>query len=616
MSFKTTWRLFVLVVLLGGTLWVLNYAVPSSQERMDAEASVLPPFKYEINRLEIVRDKWRVAVERDAEGWQVVYPLRVRADDGVVQRILAHLEALPRLDTITAEQMLSRELSWNDYGLDAPAVRVYVVSADMNFSMALGNASPFGEQLFVRCDNDENVVATDAKLLDVLPETLHQIINRRVFNTAPHEWIRLEIQRENAPFLQLGREVTGWRLLQPVQAAADKQATELLLERLQKLEIVDYVRAGKAAQIDPDGAGFGAANDLESYGLSGDEDVSMLRIWSVGDDLPSELRVGRAMSSDTNFIYAMLSGEEAVFTIPAEIHGIMTTSSVELREREFFKHSASSVSNVVLQAGDIRITLQRTPTGKWAMKVPHADSADAEFVNGLLDEILRLSALDFIEPESVMNESKEMKEPWLDVVFSGSSDNNAANNYTNHIILGMPGTNNVCVALLPEREMAAKVDAREIKSYIQDSPNPLIFLDRTILSLDPQHVTRISLFREEALYTMIRGDDDIWLTGDGKQAADAELLDELLFFAAHVRADEIIALQAPEMDQYGLGVDAFHIAYGLIGEQGIQKIIYIGRLTGDGDGYFARLKGRDVVFVLDAELVQRVTGGFFPRSEK
>jgi hypothetical protein len=618
LSFRTTRRLLVLVIVLGAVVWGLHYTVPSADQRRTAAAGLLPLFRHEIHRLEISRDGKRMVLEHEPEGWMVIYPFRLRADGGIVRRLLALLESLPRYDTITAEQMRSRELTLSDYGLKPPAGFLRVIAADLDFVLWLGNVSPFGEQLFVRCNHERDVTATDAALLEIMPVDLDGVRSRHVFSGSPHEWTRIELRRINMPFLQLVREAERWRLFQPIQADGDRRRIAQLLENLHRLEVTEYEFDEASAE---DGATASARLpllNLESYGLTQDTAELQVRIWADGADRPQELLAGRRSPLMTNQVYAAMAEDGAVFLMPAVTLDMLTLRAGDLRERNLFNLARTSVSNIVIQSAGVKSGFTRDSDGRWIMTEPRHSVADMEAVRGLLDGVLQLEAQTFYEAEEFEQIKSAMDPPWLDVfIGSGRADSVRTAEPERegqpaipggvHLLLGRPDTNGMAQVLLPLRAVAAQVRAPALPAFNGNPADPLAYLDRTMLSLNPQHIVRINLVRNGRELTMVRNESGAWTVPAGTPP-DIDQLDELLFLAAHLRAREVVAVKPADLAEYGLGPDALHITFGLVGEQGIQKIIYIGKAAPDGSVYYARLQGQDTVFTLEAAVVSAIAG--------
>lgn len=598
-------------MLLGGIVWVLNYSTQDGMRRT-GEVGLLPPFRHEIHRLELIRDESILVIERDADGWQVVRPLRVRADAGVVRSLIALLESLSRLDTITAEQMLARELDMHDYGLGPNSPRLRLVAEDLDYTLHLGGLSPFGEQLFVRGGNEADVVATDAVLWQALPDNLLAVINRRVFRGSRQQWVRLEIQREGAPFLQLTRNADGWFLQQPIAAQAGRTAVEHLLAELEGMEIIDYVWDVPANMVSANAYAVPLLLDAEAYGLTRDDAKFRVRLWMEGIDEAQDLLLGRVPSTAPDQIYAMQEGEDAVFLVSADIGKNLSVSASDLRDRRLFRIDRQNVTRIVLHSQDVHAVLHAGPDGRWILNEPQHARADSERVRNLLDGILRLEALDFLEPHDYEKVLNSFESPWFRIKLeSGSIDKPEIAS----LMIARPDTNGIGVAVLPERKMALKLNVKKLPVSVEHPVLPQVYLDRTIMSLYPQSIMWIGLVAGDYKYEMMRDEQDRWTAAAG-DPVNHDLLDELLFFAAHVQAKDIVTLNHDDLKQYGLHQGAFQITFGLAGDDGIKRIIYIGELLPDQSGYYARLQGTDMVFVLSRDVVQRVTGGLLSGAEK
>jgi hypothetical protein len=138
--------------------------------------------------------------------------------------------------------------------------------------------------------------------------------------------------------------------------------------------------------------------------------------------------------------------------------------------------------------------------------------------------------------------------------------------------------------------------------------DPLFYLDRTMLTVAPDRVRRITLARGGAEQTVARLEAGTWAavnppTNDVNRAA----VEDVLFLAANLRAARVEARNPRSLAGYGLECPQTVLTLVMSGGDGIQKSVFLGLAAG-ADGHYAIVQGQDVVFVLPRGTVQRLSG--------
>lgn len=134
------------------------------------------------------------------------------------------------------------------------------------------------------------------------------------------------------------------------------------------------------------------------------------------------------------------------------------------------------------------------------------------------------------------------------------------------------------------------------------SLNPMMYRDSTILSFDPNAVTKIILRKNNKEQIVVREKPGIW-KADGQAAAQVnqKIIDDLLVKTAGLRALRFES-DSGTAGMYGLQPASTTLTLSLSGKEGISKMLLLGENSEDG-GVYAMLQGQEIIFVLDKELV-------------
>ncbi|MFN2351051.1 MAG: DUF4340 domain-containing protein, partial [Kiritimatiellia bacterium] len=170
--FRTTMMLLVLTCAVAAYILLVEARRPGDN-RVAASAAPLLDLQTEtLDNITIQNQQLLVELSRPQGVWMITNPIKARADPIAINRILSIVEQLPQLEVITAEQRQMRGLSLADYGLDAKATRIVLSWPNGRRTLDIGMRSPLRDALYVRLDQQSEVIATTTNLLQAVPASL------------------------------------------------------------------------------------------------------------------------------------------------------------------------------------------------------------------------------------------------------------------------------------------------------------------------------------------------------------------------------------------------------------------------------------------------------------
>ena len=213
---------------------------------------------------------FEVRCRRDGADWTMTMPVKTRADAGEIERILWRLHDLPCRDVITAREQRRYGRQLADYGLENPRARITVQDDAGRRVLLIGRETPLGKTVYVMQKDRDEIMVTDAAILDLAPTSEVPLRDRRLFRGDAYEATRVEI-RGPSGFLQVARSAGGdWRL-----AAADRR----------RRRRGPRPRPGGGPLRGADrGVRDGPPADPAPYGL--DDDAWQVSVWSGGQPSP------------------------------------------------------------------------------------------------------------------------------------------------------------------------------------------------------------------------------------------------------------------------------------------------------------------------------------------
>ena len=186
--------------------------------------------------------------------------------------------------------------------------------------------------------------------------------------------IRLE---NGAGAFLLQRQEEAWRLVEPLDTAADKEAVEGILSAL------EYARIERR---------IGSGDDLKPYGLESPR--ATLTLGLAGDDAAQILRIGEPAPIGAN-CFALLPGDGGVALVSASLQDLAQKNLLSLRDKSLVDLDAWNVRSLRIERGAETVVLTRSDSG-WKLQSPVEAPADGPLVTDLLNEIDRLQASAFL----------------------------------------------------------------------------------------------------------------------------------------------------------------------------------------------------------------------------
>ena len=571
-----------------------------------------------IQSLSIEHGKLTVDCARRGGKWFIDRPLRARADEGEINRILNVLEMLRRDEIITAAERTNRGLSLRDYGLDPPRARFVLRSMISREELLVGVDAPLGESVYVKLRDGEGIISTSRSVLDIIPGKMDSLRDRTVVYGEVARTHRLEIQRPGVGFIQLAQTGTGWIIQQPTVARAERSRIVGMLESLYTLKVDRFVwdmPVEEKATTDPN-ADMGAQEEL--YDLVPDKAPARIGVWVARDRVGRELILGKQVADNEKLVYAKLRDVGSIYTIDKSILDVFSVTVNDLRDRQMFAIQADAVNYVCLEEGDKKLVLQWDKREGWLTTEPVRWKADDHVVMETIARAAALRAEAFHGRQTNLT-AVGLAPPAYSIQLlgqapgkakpAGTADDKGARKGRENCLLvaAMNPRDTAVYAKLDDDEAVCTLRAEPVQRLVARLIDPLVYRDRTVLAVPVTSVKRITLVKAGTKQEIARGEAGDWVaTVPATSVVNKQAVEDILFHAANMRALRIESRNPDSVAVYGLDRPASVLTLGLAGEQGIQKSLII-RFRAKTDGVYAMVQGRDVVFVLSNEMVDELT---------
>lgn len=334
-----------LLVVLGAAYYLVDVRGRDAAEAEDAaERLLVAAFDPEEARVVVIDPASGPAIRLWRDGadapWMVGEPSDLHAaDPDAVQRLFETIERL----SMTGEAFAPGDDGLAAYGLAPPRLLLTVAGEDDRelARLVLGDAAPLGggaSYAMVRDTGQVGLAGADAALI---PQTAFDLRDRQLVRFRRDEVREVRITAVDAPELVIRRQGDDWRIVEPIDFAADRELVGDLLWELSECR----------AQAFPGDAG-------DVAGTAG-------RLRLVMDDgLEAEARFDPMGDSETSLLAAGPGGE--VMAVEAVILDTLRRPPAAWRQLRPFPRYAWEVERITVRAGTAEpLSWRRGDDGAW-----------------------------------------------------------------------------------------------------------------------------------------------------------------------------------------------------------------------------------------------------------
>lgn len=333
MNLRATGLLALAACALGFWLWYSGTGSTPEERQKAAERVVVEVARNSVTKLILpVSDAAPATLVRGEQGeWNLETPIEFSADEGTIEGILTSLEKLEAEATIPDPP---DDLAPFGLGSEARSVRIEREEGEP-IELRLGGMSPIGADRYVERVGQKGKLFVVAQWkLDGLTPKLATLRDKRILEIAAHEVTGLRVERRDAaPVVAERIENKGagaiWRLLEPIEGAADSRKLTRLVQDLEFGRVIRFIDAPKA---------------LAAYGL--DDPVLVVELTTAD----GSQRLAFGSSGDKVYLQHSPAEEGAlVVEIPARLLGAFPKPLFGYRFKEVLKLDRDAVRGITIE---------------------------------------------------------------------------------------------------------------------------------------------------------------------------------------------------------------------------------------------------------------------------
>lgn len=374
--------LLVIVLLLGGWILLRKEWGPIKEGLKPVDVN---PEDVTALTVKNERSKESIVLKKEKNTWWLDKPRRARADQDFIKTTLDKLKDLTATQDVT-EALKGRDLS--EYHLrDSPRALLTVrLKSGAEHTLRFGDKTIDSQSVYTQLESGNIVLVSSALFDDLNGRDADGFRDKKllVFDhnkvekitlTYPHRVIAIERKGD-----------FDWKLTQPLVTAAEMNAVDALMNKLESLQATRFVEENPT--------------DLRRYGL----DPPQLRVdlWVKGRKQPHTLWVGKeGKETDANNAYARSSRAKPVVTLASYLVKDLKQDVNTLRSKSVLTFIPNDVKRLTLTyPGQPTIEMEQTgaeTTPQWKLKKPIAAPADRQTVENVLFSLNGQTASDFID---------------------------------------------------------------------------------------------------------------------------------------------------------------------------------------------------------------------------
>lgn len=577
MSWKTAAALVVLAAGLGGFFVYDTYWLTPARDKTEAAKGRL--WNVELKDVDGVTLKRKgeapVKIKRAGEGWELIEPVKARADrsavDGVVTTVVT-----ARVD----REIDAKPAKLADYGLEPPETEISVEVKGQKdpLMLLLGSKNPTGAWVYGKEGAKPALLALSEIVSRDAARPLLELRDKTVLAFDRKSVSGFDVEIGSDTIAVEAQDGGKWRIARPASYAGDGDVVSEFLDKLESAKAKEFIaETSKPA----------------AYGL---DRPAKLTIWLGKDKERSSraLLIGR-VDPDKKGVYVMRPGESEVMLAPEELWTAVPKTVAVLRDKVVLAYAYDKVKRIDVESAKGAVGIERDGSG-WKLVSPQPLKADSGAVNGLLWRIRDLRSLGFLADEAgAIPRYVPTPEVTVRVLEEGAKEPKtlllASSKETRG---GQPAA----VAAVAGQGPVALVDGKAIADLAKTVDD---LRDKTLFpAFELTDVKRARLAGGGKQVMVERKGDTDWTLVEPRGSAKEGRVTDLLLTVKGLRWKEIVSAKGDDVARFGL--DRPQAEVSLFKADGSELgTLLVGR--DEGTVTYVRLKSGPAIYSVDAKLL-------------
>ena len=427
----------------------------------------------QVRRIALKTPVGEMELEKKGDHWDIVKPLRARADDEKVSDLIA------QITTARIQQFVADDHGdLRPYGLAEPrgSITLFsqegkkdqkvetadsskVVGEDKGQTLQIGSISEKEkDQVYVRFAPRGAVYTLPRKIDEALNTKPADIRDNHLVRIDTNILDRITIDVPGKGKTVLARKDGNWTIASQNNAPADSGAVRRLIDSLQNERVTKFVED--------------VASNLPKYGL--DKPRLQLTFSSFASENTAETKAGEQPfatiafgKEEGDYVYARLTDEPFVVALRRGLADQISTDPSQWQELSIFKFKPDQIHRLSITT-DKELSLERGENNQWHW-VKGTGEIDGTRVQALLNTLSNLRAVRWLGATKPQN---GLEKPQLTLAFTTSPDNKASHK----LIIGAPANDGTWCAHADGREgtfVISNSDLNTLRLPAGAQPSPI-----------------------------------------------------------------------------------------------------------------------------------------------
>jgi hypothetical protein len=357
-----------LAALLGGVYWSNKQKAEKKDEpSKDAPPAILKLDQPSITEIRIERASGETtAVRRKGDGWEILEPKPMPADDSEVERIANSLSSL------TSDRLVEESAAnLGEFGLATPTLRVTAKTKDgKTHTLLTGDETPTTGSVFAKLDNSPRVYTYATYVKSGIDKTARDLRDKRLITVASDKITRVEIDSNGGKFAVARTSGDEWTIVAPKPMRADSQLIDDMVRKVRDAKMDTGIPEPEEKELP---AKFAAAARVALISITGDRGVQTLEVRETKDKT----------------VLAKSSAVEGVYQTAAELSAGLGNPVDHYRNKRLFDFRWNDPSKI-----EFNSTVLQKDGEKWMSGGKQKDPAG---VQTLIDKLRDLLADKIVE---------------------------------------------------------------------------------------------------------------------------------------------------------------------------------------------------------------------------
>jgi len=325
-----------------------------------------------------------IELEKQQDNWQLVRPIKARANNDVVTNLLTKVN-----QTQIAKFVPRDKANVPMTGLDSPSSGLTLFTGtDEKIEIQFGSIDPTDNQkMFAFLPERDAVIEINKAFAGLFDITPNELRDRKIARINQDLVDCVTIEKVDQPKIILARQENRWKFVAPNNSVANANSINRLLEAINSGEINEFVSD--------------TATDLGKYGL--DKPFLQFTCSSYSSENTAESNAGESVlatvtfgKSENGLTYERIAEEPFIFSVPDTLISELPSTEFDFRTLEITDLKRSDLIRVHIEhLGAPPLDLVRDNKNKWVLK-GSKNQQNATQIQLLLNTVCGLRAASWV----------------------------------------------------------------------------------------------------------------------------------------------------------------------------------------------------------------------------